>query len=67
MLTLSSQIQLMERQEDAKSSSNAAQGRVTLAPWLFVGFSFSSCLQSSANARCCGQSFIGIFSLKPCI
>ena len=67
MLPLSSQIPLMERQEDAKASSNAAQSRVTLDPGLFVGFSFSSCLQSSANARCCGQSFIGIFSLKPCI
>lgn len=67
MLTLSGQIPLIERREDAEASSNAAQGRVTLAPGLFVGFSFSSCLQSSPSARCCGQSFIGIFSLKPCI
>lgn len=40
MLTLSGQIPPIERREDAKASSNAAQGRVTLAPGLFVGFSF---------------------------
>ena len=34
---------------------------------LLLCFSFSSYLQSSANARCCAQSFTRISSLKPCI
>lgn len=57
----------IERREDANNSPKATRGHVTLAPVVFVSFSFSSYLQTSSNARCCDKPLAHIFSLKPCV